>query len=48
MTQLEISEFISKCKSLEDESGFISENLFDLNKNKEYVFLTGPFYFKII
>ena len=24
MTQLEISEFISKCKSLEDESGFIS------------------------
>ena len=42
-SQNEIETFINKCKSLENEKGFISQNLFDIIKNERYKFLSGPF-----
>jgi uncharacterized protein (UPF0335 family) len=39
--------FIEKCKSLENENGFISQNLFEIIKNEKYKFLSGPFTSKI-
>lgn len=42
-SQNEIETFINKCKSLENEKGFVSQNLFEIIKNERYKFLTGPF-----
>ena len=46
-SQNEIKKFINKCKTLEDDQGFISETLFELNKNSSYKFSNGPFVEKI-
>ena len=36
-------KFISKCKDLESEDGFLSKSFFDLEMNKKYRFSSGPF-----
>jgi hypothetical protein len=46
-SQNEINEFLKKCKSLEDENGYISETFFEINLNTKYKFLSGPFSNKI-
>ena len=43
LSQKEIEYFISRCKNLEDKSGFIKHNLFDLKINEFYKFYNGPF-----
>ena len=45
--QLDIKKFIDKCKKLENDKGYISETLFDLNLNSFYKFNSGPFVNKI-
>lgn len=45
--QHELKNFIYKCKELEDEKGFIKGNFFDLIKDKNYKFCTGPFAEKV-
>ena len=50
-TQEEIDEFIKKCKKLENQNGYITQNLFQLQKDLKYKFISGPFVdeiFKII
>lgn len=42
-SQDELVKFISKCKSSENENGFISENFFDFDLFKSYRFSSGPF-----
>ena len=42
-SQKEIEFFINKCKSLENEKGYISQNLFEIVENEKYKFLSGPF-----
>ena len=46
-SQLEIKKFVEKCKSLEDNEGYISKTLFQLNVNGSYEFSSGPFAKKI-
>tara|TARA_B100000029_G_C17382739_1_gene890395 strand:+ start:175 stop:672 length:498 start_codon:yes stop_codon:yes gene_type:complete len=41
--QSEIEKFIEKCKELENEDGFIAENIFNIDKNSDYKFVSGPF-----
>lgn len=45
--QKEINEFIIKCKSLEDKNGYLNKNLFNLEIDKNYKFVSGPFVQKI-
>ena len=45
--QNDIRVFINKCKKLEDQKGFISQNIFELDINKKYKFASGPFIEKI-
>lgn len=45
--QKEISEFVNKCKKLENDDGYISDTIFELNNKNEYKFLSGPFTDKI-
>lgn len=45
--QEEIDEFINKCKKLENENGYISASIFELNQNTKYKFSSGPFADKI-
>jgi len=45
--QLDVKNFIKKCKELENEKGFISESLFEISKNSKYKFSSGPFVEKI-
>ena len=45
--QLDIKNFIEKCKNLEDSKGYISQNLFEININSNYRFSSGPFAGKI-
>ena len=45
--QLDVKNFIEKCKNLEDSKGYISQNLFEININSNYKFSTGPFAEKI-
>ncbi len=45
--QREISEFINKCKKLENKDGYISDIIFELNNNNNYKFASGPFTDKI-
>ena len=50
-SQNQIEDFVKKCKSSENESGFLSQNFYELNLNNNYKFSTGPFsetIFKII
>ena len=46
-SQKEITNFIDKCKRLEDRNGFISSNLYEINMNSYYRFSSGPFADKI-
>lgn len=45
--QNEIADFIKKCKSLEDNQGFISKSFCEIDLFKDYKFLSGPFAEKI-
>ena len=47
-SQKDIKFFIERCKNLEDEKGYVSENLFGLDKNLSYKFSSGPFAEKIL
>ena len=50
-SQSEIEEFILKCKNSENKRGYLTQNFFDLNIKKQYIFKNGPFkenIFKII
>ena len=46
-TQDDIENFITKCRKLENSSGAINQNFFDLEINKLYKFCDGPFCQKI-
>lgn len=46
-SQIDISDFIKKCKNLENDKGLISKNIYELSFNKLYKFLNGPFNNKI-
>jgi len=46
-SQGEIVKFIEKLKSLENNKGFISNSFFELKKNNDYKFSSGPFADKI-
>ena len=51
LSQKDIKNFIDKCKKLENNKGFITQSLFEVNIYKNYVFKSGPFtneIFKII
>ena len=41
--QKDIEKFIKKCRELENEDGFITENIFNIYKNSDYKFISGPF-----
>ena len=45
--QLDVKNFVEKCKKLEDQKGYISQSLFELNINEKYQFTSGPFIEKI-
>ena len=47
LSQNEIKKFIEKCKDLENESGYISQNLYAEQIDSFYKFSTGPFTGKI-
>ena len=50
-SQKEITRFIKKCKELENDKGYLSNNFLDLKINLKYKFSSGPFsdaIFKII
>ena len=42
-SQNEIEDFITKCKSNEDENGFIKSTFFDFKSSDKYEFISGPF-----
>ncbi len=46
-SQNEIKEFIQRCKKLEDQTGYISQSLYQEQINKYYKFSTGPFVDKV-
>ena len=46
-SQEEIKNFIEKCKESENEKGYLTQNFFQLCKNSNYKFTTGPFAEKI-
>ena len=46
-SQREIKKFIDKCKSLENEQGYIRQSFYDLEINEYYKFSSGPFTDKI-
>ena len=41
--QKEIKDFIKKCKSYENNNGYISLDFYDLKINRNYKFASGPF-----
>ena len=45
--QKDVKEFIEKCKKMENNKGYISHSLFEVNVNSKYKFFTGPFTEKI-
>jgi len=45
--QEEINDFITKCKVLENKKGYLSKNIFNLEFDKDYKFVCGPFVQKI-
>ena len=50
-SQVEIQNFIHKCKNMENESGYITQTSFETKINNYYKFSSGPFtqqFFKII
>ena len=47
LSQKEIQKFICKCKSFENEKGYIKQSFYDLEINEYYQFSSGPFIDKI-
>ena len=47
-TQKDINNFINFCKKSENKKGFLSYNFFQLNINKNYKILSGPFIGQIV
>ena len=47
ISQSDIKKFIEKCKNLENDSGYISQNLYQEQIDSFYKFSTGPFTGKI-
>ena len=45
--QFDVTNFIQRCKTLEDQNGYLTKSLFELNLNGKYKFLSGPFVDKI-
>ena len=45
--QLDINNFIEKCRKLENSEGYICKSLFELQTNTNYKFNSGPFVNKI-
>ena len=45
--QKEIVKFINRCKELENDSGYITQNFFDIQEDSKYQFMSGPFVNKI-
>ena len=45
--QNDIQDFIKRCKSSENEKGYLSSTYFELNLNQKYKFSSGPFSEKI-
>jgi hypothetical protein len=45
--QLDIKNFIKKCKKSENSKGYVSQNFFEIILNSKYKFLSGPFSDKI-
>lgn len=46
-SQNEINKFISKCKEIENNEGYITQSIFSAEINKLYKFSSGPFTEKI-
>ncbi len=46
-SQNEIKKFISKCKEIENNEGYITQSIFNAEINKLYKFSSGPFTEKI-
>ncbi len=46
-SQKEIKKFIYKCKSLENEKGYLKQSFYDLEIDEYYKFSSGPFTDKI-
>ena len=42
-SQNEISNFVQECKRLEDENGYLTQDFFEILKNKKARFISGPF-----
>ena len=42
-SQNEINQFIQKCKTNENDKGYLMPTFFEFNKNCNYQFLSGPF-----
>ena len=42
-SQIEIKQFISRCKANEDECGFLKSTFFDFKVGGKYQFMSGPF-----
>jgi len=50
-SQIEIEDFIERCKKAETSKGYLSQDFFEININSECQFISGPFsnmIFKII
>ena len=50
-SQIEIKDFIERCKKAETNKGYLSQDFFEININSECQFISGPFsnaIFKII
>ena len=50
-SQVEIKDFIERCKKAETNKGYLSQDFFEININSECEFISGPFsnmIFKII
>ena len=41
--QKEIVKFINRCKEFENDSGYITQNFFDIQEVSKYKFMSGPF-----
>ena len=41
--QDQITDFIKKCKSHEDKSGFLTQSFFQIKNNSDFQFISGPF-----
>ena len=46
-SQLELVNFINQCKKAENDKGFLTQKFYELNTEKNYKFLNGPFSEKI-